>query len=160
MADLAYGKVYTMTREKARMLLVQEYLQTGSFSKAAKTWHTSRRIVRKWHRRYLEEGLEGLQDRSHRPHTMPRKTSEEVEAEVLEARKQTGYGRHRRGSKPSHLLAQGERDHHIGKLHSPHPPPQTWTTATETSQAALSGHVGLGTGRTLLSCPDGRKRRT
>ena len=95
MADLAYGEVYTMTREKARMLLVQEYLQTGSFSKAAKTWHTSRRIVRKWHRRYLEEGLEGLQDRSHRPHTMPRKTSEEVEAEVLDARKQTGYGRHR-----------------------------------------------------------------
>ena len=46
----------------------------------------SRRCVKKWIDRFDQEGLAGLHDRSSRPHTMPTKTSDEVEQKVLAAR--------------------------------------------------------------------------
>ena len=94
-ADLAYGEVYVMTRDKARLQLVTTYQQTGSISETARRWHTSRRVVRKWVRRFQAEGLSGLQDRSRRPHHSPSQTPAHVEEQVLEAWQQTHYGRHR-----------------------------------------------------------------
>jgi transposase InsO family protein len=52
----------------------------------------SRKCVRTWVARFAEEGEDGLRDRSSRPHSMPRRTSEEVEQKVLAARRE-----HRRG---------------------------------------------------------------
>ena len=46
----------------------------------------SRKTGYKWLRRYLEEGPEGLQDRSRRPHHSPQRTPPEVEQRVLEVR--------------------------------------------------------------------------
>jgi putative transposase len=51
--------------------------------------------VRRWVRRYKAEKDEGLHDHSRRPHHSPRQTPEEIEKLVLEARKETGLGRHR-----------------------------------------------------------------
>ncbi len=45
-----------------------------------------RKTIYKWLSRYDEAGLEGLQDRSSRPHTQWRRTSEEVEEAVVELR--------------------------------------------------------------------------
>ena len=42
----------------------------------------SRKCVKTWIERYDAEGEAGLQDRSSRPHTMPTKTSPEVEEQV------------------------------------------------------------------------------
>ncbi len=46
----------------------------------------SRKCVRTWIDRYATDGEEGLLTRSSRPHTMPTRTSEKVEQEVLAAR--------------------------------------------------------------------------
>ena len=51
MADLAYREVYAMDRVEARKHLGQTYRETGSISKTARLWHTSRQVVRKWVRR-------------------------------------------------------------------------------------------------------------
>jgi len=93
MANLAYGEVYAMNPVRARKRLVQTYQETGSIRKTADLWGTSRRIVRKWVRRAEEEGEEGLRDRSRRPHLSPRQTDPETEALVVQARRETGYGR-------------------------------------------------------------------
>ena len=58
-------------------------------------WHTSRNIVREWVKRFEQKGEEGLGDGSKKPHSSPRKVSQEVDQKVLEARKKTGYGRKR-----------------------------------------------------------------
>jgi len=52
MADLAYRELYDMNREQARQQLFKAYQETGSIRQTARQWHTSRRIVRKWLRRF------------------------------------------------------------------------------------------------------------
>ena len=92
MGDLAYWEVYTMDAVEARKRLIHTYEQTGSIRATAREWQTSRQVVRKWLKRYRQEGEEGLRDRSRRPRRIPRRTPPEVEKQVVEARKQTGYG--------------------------------------------------------------------
>ncbi len=123
MPDLAYGEVYAMNRIEARRRPVETYEKTGSIRETARQWHTSRQVVRKWVRRYREEGEAGLRDRSHRPRHRPRRTSPEVEREVVEAWKKTGYGRHR----PALYLAQQGlkiSPHTIRHILRRHRPPQ------------------------------------
>lgn len=84
-----------MNRIEARRRLVETYEKTGSIRETMRQWRTSRQVVRKWGRRHREEGEAGLRDRSRRPRHSPRCTSPEVEREVPEAWKETGYGRHR-----------------------------------------------------------------
>ena len=93
MPDLAYGEVHAMNPVQARKRLVQTYRETNSIRKTASLWHTSRQVVRKWVRREAEGGQKALQDRSRRPHHSPRQTTPEVEAQVVQARHETGYGR-------------------------------------------------------------------
>src|SRR5688572_25593562 len=52
----------------------------------------SRQCAHRWVARYDTEGDAGLEDRSSRPHSMPTRTSDEVEQQVLAARAE-----HRRG---------------------------------------------------------------
>ena len=92
MADLAYGRVYAMNKIEARKLLIQTWQETKSIRATARLWHTSPQTVRKWVRRFLAEGVEGLRDRSRRPHHSPRRTPPEIEARIVEARKKSGYG--------------------------------------------------------------------
>jgi len=95
MADMAYREVYAMNAEEARRRLIQTYTETGSISETARRWHTSRQVVRKWVRRFQAEGLDGLKDRSRRPHHSPRQTPAEIEQQVVQAREETRYGRER-----------------------------------------------------------------
>jgi len=46
-------------------------------------------------KRFEQEGEEGLKDKSKKPNSSPRKVSGEIEKNVLEARKKTGYGKKR-----------------------------------------------------------------
>lgn len=48
----------------------------------------SRQSLHSWLRRYEDAGLEGLADRSHRPHSVPHQMSAAVEAVVLELRRE------------------------------------------------------------------------
>ncbi|GBC95284.1 hypothetical protein HRbin16_01071 [bacterium HR16] len=93
--ELSYNQVYHMNPTEARKQMVHTYLQTGNISHTARVWNTSRQVVRKWVRRYQEQGDDGLADLPRRPHTSPRQTPAEVEQKVLEARKHTGFGTRR-----------------------------------------------------------------
>ena len=67
-----------------------------SLHAAATQYQCSRNTVRKWVRRYLTEGLPGLQDRSRAPRRCPHKTPKAAERRVLAQRRKTpGFGARR-----------------------------------------------------------------
>lgn len=68
-----------------RRELVQAALQDG-ISVAAGAFHTTRKTVRKWLRRFQERGLAGLREESRAPHRIPHKTPPEIEAAVVRLR--------------------------------------------------------------------------
>jgi transposase InsO family protein len=73
---------------KGRELLIAR-LEDGHHPKdVAGALGVSVRTVYTWRRRYREEGLAGLQDRSSRPHTSPNKTPDDVEAQVIALRRE------------------------------------------------------------------------
>ena len=77
---------------------VREVLDGRPVTEVAARYGVSRQSVYTWVGRYRAGGLAGLQDRSHRPHHSPDKTSAEVEAAVCELRRtHPGWGPQRLG---------------------------------------------------------------
>lgn len=58
----------------------------------ARRWSCSRNTVRRWIRRHAFEGISGLKERSHAPQRCPHKTSAQVEDQVLDCRRRSGFG--------------------------------------------------------------------
>jgi transposase InsO family protein len=76
-----------------RLLLVQRIRVEGMpVAHAARAMGISRQCASRWVGRFDTEGEAGLVDRSSRPHSMPTRTSDGIEARVLAARRE-----HRRG---------------------------------------------------------------
>ena len=76
-----------------RRLLVERVVVEGqAVAHVAKAMGVSRQCAHRWVARFETEGDAGLHDRSSRPHSMPTRTSAEVEAAVVAARLE-----HRRG---------------------------------------------------------------
>lgn len=76
-----------------RLLLVQRVRdQHMPVAHAARAMGISRQCAHRWIARFDREGIAGLGDRSSRPRSTPTRTSAEVEAKVLAARRE-----HRRG---------------------------------------------------------------
>lgn len=69
-----------------RRLIVQRHHAGWKQAHIAAAMGVSRKCVKTWIDRYAAEGEPGLITRSSRPHSMPTKTSEEVEQKVLAAR--------------------------------------------------------------------------
>ena len=69
-----------------RRLIVQRHQAGWPQAHIAAAMGVSRKCVKTWIDRYATEGDAGLVTRSSRPHTMPTKTSEELEQKVLAAR--------------------------------------------------------------------------
>ena len=79
-----------------RLLLVERVLEEGwPPAHAAAMAGVSRQTVHKWLRRFRDEGLAGLEDRSSRAHRCPHRTDPRVEAAVLEVRAEIRRGPHR-----------------------------------------------------------------
>ena len=76
-----------------RRLLVDRVGQGMPVAHVAKAMGISRQAAHRWVARFAAEGAAGLEDRSSRPHELPRRTSVEVEARVVAAR-----GEYRRGA--------------------------------------------------------------
>jgi transposase InsO family protein len=70
----------------ARRLIVERRLAGWPAARIAEQLGVSRATVHKWLARYRDEGWAGLVDRSSRPRTSPRRTSPQVEAEILALR--------------------------------------------------------------------------
>ena len=78
-----------------RLLLVERIeLEGWPPAHAAKMCGVSRATAYKWLARWRAEGIGGLKDRSSRPHSMPSKTTPEVEARVCELRRSWRRGPH------------------------------------------------------------------
>jgi transposase InsO family protein len=63
-----------------------------SLCEAAAEYRLSRQTAAKWVRRYREQGVAGLSDRSSRPHRSPRGTSKEKIVEIEQLRRQRWTG--------------------------------------------------------------------
>jgi len=70
-----------------RRSLVDEYLRIGCYRKVADKFDVNVRTVIKWVRCHRQDGLQGLKDRSRRPHRSHRKVTRGLEQEIL-----TDYG--------------------------------------------------------------------
>lgn len=78
---------------RGRLLLVQRVRDQGMpVAHVAKAMGISRQCAHRWVRRFDEEGLAGLEDRSSRPHRSPRRTDARRERRVLAARRKHRCG--------------------------------------------------------------------
>ncbi len=87
MCPYKYYHVMRQSKDKKqwRYLMVQCALLEG-IKPAARSFHTSPPIVRKWVGRFKTEGYGGLHERSHRPHHSPRETSQTLKDHVIALR--------------------------------------------------------------------------
>jgi transposase InsO family protein len=78
----------------SRALLVRRVREEGwKAAEAAEAAGVSERVVYKWLKRYREEGLEGLRDRSSRPHRSPNRTCPQRSELVVSLRRSRMTGR-------------------------------------------------------------------
>ena len=91
---------------------------------AAEAFSLSVRTVAKWLRRFREEGLPGLQARTSRPRSSPRRTSEILRKRVLELRLKRLTGREISETigLPRATVSRILRKSGVGRLRSPEPP--------------------------------------
>jgi transposase InsO family protein len=61
-------------------------------TEVAEMFGVSRPTVRLWRDRYRESGRAGLEDRSHRPHSSPQRTRDEIEVMIVAEREKTKFG--------------------------------------------------------------------
>ncbi len=82
------------SKDPARIRLkIIEYLTTcKSVSETARKFRVSRQIVRKWEKRYREEGMEGLKDRPKIPKKRRTILTDEITELILKLRHEYGYG--------------------------------------------------------------------
>ena len=102
-----------------RMLIVERHRSGWKQAHIAAAMGISRKCVRTWIDRYAAEGKAGLQTRSSRPHTMPSRTSIEVEQKVLAARAEHREGQDVLGPKvalPARTVARILRRHGVPYL--------------------------------------------
>ncbi|VXC57137.1 IS481 family transposase [Aeromicrobium sp. 9AM] len=76
-----------------RLLIVQRDQAGWPQAHIAAAMGVSRKCVKTWIDRFADEGIVGLRDRSSRPHSMPTRTSADVEARVLQMRRRERIGR-------------------------------------------------------------------
>src|SRR5262245_15973785 len=75
-----------------RLLLCQRIVAGWPVAHAAHSMGISRDRAYVWWHRYQAEGVEGLEDRSSRPHRSPRRTKSSVERRIVSLRRSRGLG--------------------------------------------------------------------
>jgi transposase len=86
-----------LQRGAARRLAIIRHARevTGNVAKTCRYYGISRQAYYKWLRRYEEEGIEGLRDRSRAPHTCPHATEAEVVGKIIYLRRSYHFGPHK-----------------------------------------------------------------
>ena len=75
-----------------RRLLVERVQNGQPVAHVAKAMGVSRQCAHRWINRHAEAGVEGLEDRSSRPHTIANQTPPDLEEQVLAARREQRCG--------------------------------------------------------------------
>lgn len=78
-----------------RVRLIQRLESGMTQAQAAEAQGVSRPTVCKWVKRYREEGVDGLEDRSSRPKRTPHAVSKRKERAICKLRRRDGFGPHR-----------------------------------------------------------------
>ena len=78
-------------RFEVRLRLAKDAIREG-IRPTARRWDCARNTVRRWKRRYEDQGLEGLRERSHAPHSCPHKIPAQLEEKITELRRRSGFG--------------------------------------------------------------------
>lgn len=81
----------TVEKERARFVIEAE-LSDLSHAELCRRYNITRPTGYLWLKRYRTEGLDGLKDRSHRPHSCPHTTSPSVITRILQIRDKRGWG--------------------------------------------------------------------
>lgn len=81
--------------EFGRMLLVSRIEEGWKQAEVAEAQGVSRSTVAKWWKRYREEGVGGLRERSSRAHRLPHALGETVVEAICQMRRELGAGPHR-----------------------------------------------------------------
>ncbi len=81
----------TVPDERARFVIEAE-LSDFTHAELCRRYNITRPTGYKWLERYQEEGLDGLHDRSHRTHSCPHSTPDQVVSAILAIRKKRGWG--------------------------------------------------------------------
>ena len=108
------------TSSYGRLLIVQRHQAGWPQAHIAKAMGISRKCVKTWIDRYAAEGEAGLANRSSRPHSMPTKTSPEVERRVVELRRAERRGQDWLGAElglAPRTVARILRRHRLPYLH-------------------------------------------
>ena len=86
-----------LARGAARRLAIIRHVQevTGNVALTCRYYGITRQCYYVWFRRYEEFGVEGLRDRSSRPHVSPKATREEVVGKILYLRQNYHFGPHK-----------------------------------------------------------------
>lgn len=71
---------------EGRLRLCHRIESGWTVAAAAESMNISRQCAHKWWRRYREEGIDGLRDRSSRPHSCPHRTPAKVERRIVALR--------------------------------------------------------------------------
>jgi len=97
-----------LARGAARRLAIIRHVQevTGNVALTCRCYGITRQCYYVWFRRYEEFGVEGLRDRSSRPHVSPKTTREEVVGKIISLRQNYHFGPHK-------IAMYLERDHEI-----------------------------------------------
>ena len=78
---------------KARLTWVNLYLQTKDAGYVCRKCGITRPTLRKWHRHYIKNGLNGLNDQSKKPHLSPnQKLNSDLIKLILELRSSRNLG--------------------------------------------------------------------
>jgi transposase InsO family protein len=82
------------SKNAARRLAIIRHAEevTGNVAQTCRYYGISRQTFYAWLRRYEEKGLEGLRDRSSRPHVSPNATSAEVVGKIIYLRQSYHFG--------------------------------------------------------------------
>ena len=73
-------------KKQHRYQMVQYALKNG-IKPTARLYNTSPNVIRKWVRRFIEEGYAGLADRSRKPHNSPKTTPQKIKDQVIDLKK-------------------------------------------------------------------------
>lgn len=77
---------------KIRLKVIEYLEKCKSVSETARKFRVSRQIVRKWEKRYREEGIEGLKDKPKIPKNRRTVLTEEIIELILKLRQENSYG--------------------------------------------------------------------
>ena len=86
-----------VSRNAARRLAIIRHAEevTGNVSQTCRYFGITRQTFYIWLRRFEEKGLEGLRDKSSRPHVSPNATNAEVVGKIIYLRQNYHFGPHK-----------------------------------------------------------------